>query len=55
MTLSEEGVTEDAQPVMLTTGLSVRRRDRHSIGGDEFFGVDQAGCCVSACHEVVVV
>ena len=55
MPLSEEGVTEDAQPVVLTTGLSVQRQDRHSIGSNKFFGVGQTGCYVAACHDVVAV
>ena len=53
--LSEEGVAEDAQPVVLPTGLFVRSRDRHSIGSNEFFGVGHSGCRMAACHEVVVV
>ena len=53
--LSEEGVADDAQPVVLPTGLFVRSRDCHSIGSDKFFGVSQVGCCVDACHEVVAV
>ena len=53
MPLSEEGVTEDAQPVVLTTGLSVKSQDRHSIRSDKLSVVGQGGCRMDACHEVV--